>query len=339
MLATAAELRTPVGKPPTGEATIVTRKDWIMASNKLKTQRDLLTDQCLDMINGLQNHGGAIGVAQNTEAAMQAVHDAAIAAETAYDQARLAKSARIAELQNADENGALFLRSYRLVLANVFGYKYNTQWGVAGFEGNSTGVPGTVGERATLLLRATQYLAGPIGGSYVNPSMGVTVALATAAYDSVNVAKEEVNNAANAVAATKMALDDAIDALRIRMRGLIDELGQLLADDDPRWYAFGLNRPADPETPEVPAGLVYTPGPAGSGTGQLDWQDARRAKRYRVWRQAMGIDPDYIVIDTREVSDLPLTGQPVGATEKLRVTAVNDAGESAPSEELEITIA
>jgi hypothetical protein len=65
--------------------------------------------------------------------------------------------------------------------------------------------------------------------------------------------------------------------LRDRARGLIDELDQLIADDDPRWHAFGLNRPSDPETPEVPESLVLTAGPLGTGTVLADWADARRA--------------------------------------------------------------
>ena len=44
------------------------------------------------------------------------------------------------------------------------------------------------------------------------------------------------------------------------MRGLIDELGQLLLPEDPRWYAFGLSRPSDPETLGVRDSLVLTAG-------------------------------------------------------------------------------
>ena len=49
-----------------------------------------------------------------------------------------------------------------------------------------------------------------------------------------------------------------------RLTGWRNELGQLLEDDDERWYAFGFSKPSDPDTPEVPENLVIVPGPAGS---------------------------------------------------------------------------
>jgi hypothetical protein len=39
-----------------------------------------------------------------------------------------------------------------------------------------------------------------------------------------------------------------VDTLRTRMRGLINELANLLPDDDARWYTFSLSAPGDPGT-------------------------------------------------------------------------------------------
>jgi hypothetical protein len=71
--------------------------------------------------------------------------------------------------------------------------------------------------------------------------------------------------------------------LKKRIRELISELEQLLASEDPRWDAFGLNAPGAPETPEAPDNLILTPGTPGHVLA--DWSDARRVTAFgSVWR-------------------------------------------------------
>lgn len=64
-------------------------------------------------------------------------------------------------------------------------------------------------------------------------------------------------NAIRETAQTKEALDKALVALRKRMRGLLDELSQLLDGSDPVYYSLGFNAPADPSTPCIPDGLHF----------------------------------------------------------------------------------
>ena len=127
--------------------------------------------------------------------------------------------------------------------------------------------------------------------------------------------------------------DAAVEALKTRMRGVISELDQLLGDTDPRWDAFGLNAPGAAETPDTPEALVLTPG--APGTLLADWADARLAARYRVWILIVGVDTDFRPAATVTDSDatLPVLGS--GKTVRVRVTAVNDAGESTPSATVE----
>lgn len=117
------------------------------------------------------------------------------------------------------------------------------------------------------------------------------------------------------------------------MSSLITELDQLMEDDDPRWHQFGLSMPSDPETPEAPEGLVLTGGIPG--TLLADWEDALRADRYRVYTFVVGVDTEFQAMDSPFYdSDATIPGLPTGASVKVRVTSVNDAGESAPSAEL-----
>ncbi|NCO39978.1 MAG: hypothetical protein GW892_14845, partial [Armatimonadetes bacterium] len=71
-------------------------------------------------------------------------------------------------------------------------------------------------------------------------------------------------------------------------------------------------------------GLVLTHGEPG--TLLADWADAPRAQRYRVWKQVVGVDEDFVAALTVNDSDATLTGLPSGTTVRIRVTAVDDAG-------------
>jgi hypothetical protein len=122
------------------------------------------------------------------------------------------------------------------------------------------------------------------------------------------------------------------------LRHTLGELGQLMPDNDPRWFAFGLVPPGTVQTPDVPDGLVLNAGPAGSGVLYLDWDDAPRADRYRIWRQLPG-EPEPVVVATVTESDATLSGQPLGQPIAIAISAVNDAGETSRGEVRTITLA
>jgi hypothetical protein len=113
------------------------------------------------------------------------------------------------------------------------------------------------------------------------------------------------------------------------MTGLRDELSQLIEDDDERRYAFGFDKPRDPSTPEIPENVTAAPGAAGSGTLFINFDDARRARGYRVkvTNAAGGAQLASVLV---EDSDATITGLPAGANVNITVTARNDAGESQP---------
>ena len=120
------------------------------------------------------------------------------------------------------------------------------------------------------------------------------------------------------------------------MRDLINELNQLLDDSDGRWQAFGLNIPGAIELAEVPQGLVVS----GAGSGHLlaDWANTARADRYRVYKQVVGVDTDFVLAATVTDSESNLNTFAPGARVRVKVTAVNDSGESQPSAVVEQTV-
>jgi len=235
-----------------------------MASNKLPEQLDLLFTQAEDMADGLHANEMTVGIKQNTEAALRAALTAAQAAESLFQTKRRDKVAATTAQTVVDSNGKAFIATAKNVLEHYLGKKWSPAWAAAGFVNTSTATPATLAERQTCLgALQTYFTANP---AHQNNPLQVTAA--------------------------KAARDAAVLALHVRMSGLIAELGQLIKKDDPNWYAFGLSRPADAETPGIPDGLVLTAGPVG--TVLVDWADARRAERYRVWKQVTGVDADFV---------------------------------------------
>ncbi len=296
-----------------------------MASNALPDQIDQLLTLAEDMEDGLATYGAAIGIQQNTQPVMKAARLALSSAQNDFFTSRSAKKALVTAQTVADSNAKAYIATARGILANYLGSAWSQAWEAAGFLNGSLAMPPTVAERqAQLTPFAAYFTANP---THEAPPL-VTAARATALEKALSSARAAVNGAATLISQNKSSRDAADTALRARMRGLIAELRQLIGDADPRWYAFGLNAPADPNTPGIPDGLVLTLGAAG--VVYADWADARRAERYRVWKKVAGVDTEFIAAASVTDSDATLTGLPSGATVEFRVTALNDAGESQP---------
>jgi hypothetical protein len=174
------------------------------------------------------------------------------------------------------------------------------------------------------------------------PNLTPTISATSAACDTASEAissKGSLSNQANVDAGlAKSALEAGIASARARLGGLRDELNQLIGDDDERWYAFGFNKPSDPETPEVPENVVVTPGGPGSHMLFIDWDDARRAASYRVIITAVAGGPELKNEIVHDASEVTFNDLPPGQV-KITVAARNSkGGESAASAPVTATV-
>lgn len=188
--------------------------------------------------------------------------------------------------------------------------------------------------RFDLLQMLVRYFqANP---SYENPQLKVTAPIGTEILVELAARRTACAEAIRQTTQTKEALDTALEAVRKRLRGLIDELHLLLSDSDPLWYAFGLNAPADPSTPSAPDGLHFQ---LNGTTAYMEWADSRRAERYRIWKQTDGVDEGFVSVGTVWESDYIYSDLPAGKVTRIQVTAINAAGESQGSAPVEIAVA
>ena len=244
-----------------------------------------------------------------------------------------AKDARSALKALSDGTVKTLLTAYRDVLERIHGRKHNAGWSAAGFT-DGVSVPREHDKRQSLLAAMRSYLAANAGHEATlpqpsGPPLAVTAAAALAlgttfqaAFDLVNAKEGEQANCKNLRDADKDALFDEVS-------GTIRELGDLLADDDPRWETFGLNIPANPNPPEPVSAATLTA--VGPGREELAWPAATRATYYRLFLKIHGVDTDFQFIKRDSDLDHTFTNLTPGTTISAYIIAANPGGEAVPS--------
>lgn len=306
-----------------------------MARNPLPTSLERLFTLAADMIDGLARIGSATGIVQNTDAVLTTTLAAARTSEAAYQKARLEKTDATAAQIAADSNAKTFISTAKRILIPHLGASWSTAWAQVGFVNGSIETPTSMDERFSLLLTLGTYLAAQ--PTQENVPLGITATAAQALHSSSSTARAAVHAALQNLGTARLARETAVETLRTRMRGLINELATLLPDDDARWYTFGLSAPGDSETPGIPAAPTLTPGSTGSGMLFLDWPDTRRTERYRVWQKLPG-ESAFTPVTTVTESDATLTALPLGVQLEFQITALNEAGESVAGPVSSITL-
>lgn len=313
-----------------------------MASNEIPTTYTDVVALAEDAADGAATHGAAIGLKQNTEAAIRGDLTALIAAEGTVAQKRAAKAAASSTHKTADSNGKAFIARFILMEKPRLGASWGPLWQEAGFTAGSISNPNTLDARFILLGKLAAFLTAHPEYHVTDaarPDLDLTAATAQAAYTAVSAARTGANDANVANGNALADRDTKLAAMRARLIGLRGELAQLpLPDDSPLWYAFGFNRPADPATPGVPDQLVLTAGAPGSGTLIADWAPSRRATSYRV-KIAVEGETEPRVFGLFSDDQAAIAGLPLAKLLTVTIVAHNEAGDSAASEPASITLA
>ena len=95
-----------------------------------------------------------------------------------------------------------------------------------------------------------------------------------------------------------------------------------------------VSRPGEP--PPAPTGVTLTPGAGNTLTA--GWNAVENADSYRVLRQQVGTDPDFIVAGNPTAPTLSLGTFPAGATVRVKVRALRGVTEGPDSAVVETTI-
>jgi hypothetical protein len=300
-----------------------------MASIQLPFALPELFTAAETMGNGINLHGGAVGLLHTTFVVYQAERGAALTAQQNFTEATSAKDQLSTDVHNAENHARVFLKAVRAVLVQSLGEDWSDAWTHTGFPNTSTAIPDKQDERLALLEDLRDYFSDHPTMEVNTPVLSVTASRADDLHAEWNDAKLALTEANLAASQKKVLRDTAVATLRARMKSVIAELGQLLDPNDAMWEAFGLNRPGAETTPEIVTGLVVTAGLPHELN--LHWGGGVRAERFRVWIKITGVDADFHPVQTVNDKHTTLTGLTTGQTVAVQVTAANDAGESVPS--------
>jgi hypothetical protein len=318
----------------TAAPTTPLKKGGRMAGNPVPDLQDELLALCEDMADGCHNHEVALGLNNNKEVNVRADILALRNAESAYGTAKDVRQDAVDALQAADAAAEAWLGEARKVLGSFLGNRWSTAWEPTGWPGQSTAVPNSQEKRLNLCAALKIYFTNV--PAHAVAALGVTAAAADAHFTAISNGRDLLGMKEQAQTTAKVARDAALRQLRLRARNLIAELNQFLADDDPRWHAFGLNMPSDPDTPEAVASLTLTANMAGKVV--VTWLRARRATRYRIFTKIVNVDPEFVNVETVHDLEAMLEGLPSGQTLQVYIIAANDAGEAPASPTEEIVI-
>jgi hypothetical protein len=213
-----------------------------------------------------------------------------------------------------------------------FGVTFTPSWQQIGLV-DSLAVPTTHAGRSVVLHHTAVYFQDHPEAEL--PSHDLTAAALTALDAAYREALTRVMQCATETALAREVFDEKRKDGQNALRGLIKELALAMSPGDSRWKGFGFNIPDSPSVPEAVTDLVVAPDVSGIITAQ--WEPGARAERYHVEVQA-GEDPEFHRVVTVWDPQAWLTELTPGATVRVRVVAVNDGGNSVPSEAVEVTV-
>ena len=322
-----------------------------MADNAIDRNYDAVVEHLEDSADGVETHGAAVGVKQNDGPALRAALWALIGKPAGpnntppavpgrkqlWDEAKANKVTTTAAWRVACSNGRALAMACVGALKPRLGNKWSTAWTNVGFDNHSLQVP----SNPMLVLQGLRayYARNP---SHEVPDLTQQIACTAAACEAAAQlisTTQTSSNQSNADAGTAQAnFEAALDAGRARLGGLREELSRLLADDDPLWYAFGFQRPCDPNRPDVPENLTATPGAAGSALLFLHWDRARNATSgYRV-SVRLAADNTFVKEVLVQDTDAVITGVASGTAVMVAVAGRNEAGDSKECKPVRVTV-
>jgi len=197
----------------------------------------------------------------------------------------------------------------------------------AGFK-RSFAIPRNRAALADMLRKIATYLSN--NPTHENAPLNITAERAnTLVADLVSLIANTVAKEA-LVRRLKLDRDDKRALVQADLRMLLGELHLLLPSISADWIAFGFNMPGILAVPETPTNVTAVL--IGPGAVAVKWRKAARATSYRIYRKVIGVDAEFVLVDTRSDLDFVVEGLPTNAQLEIAVAAANNGGDSAISE-------
>ena len=310
------------------------KKGISMAGNPVPIGQNEVLALGEDIADGCHHHEVAIGLLHNKEVDIRSAITGLRTTESGFGAAKDDRQHAMDALHVTDDTATVFLGTTRKVLMSFLGNTWSTAWQPTGFPDLSTGVPRTQEKRMNLCASLKIYFTNVPAQEVA--ALGVTAAIAETQFQALSSGRDVLAMKDELQTTAKQGRDIAFADLRKREHDIIGELGSLLPDNDPRWHAFGLSMPTDPNTPESVESVTLVAGTVGKIVSS--WPRAKRATRYRPFVQIVGVDLDFVARDAVHDLTVTLSGFTTGQKVNVYLVAANDAGEAMPSPTVQIVV-
>ncbi len=305
-------------------------KEVINMRQKPLTSLEALNNVGVQASSGAGIHAGPLALAVGTKALIDADLNGLGMATAAHLSGRtqLRDQSDILVAQTSAAYDTAF--TIRDSLKRSLGRSYSPAWDGSGFN-QSLRIPRSVSGLLLLLPALNNYLTEKPELEVENVA---TAALAASALTALTTASGAVTAKMSAARTLRNTRKLKEKKMRLRLRGVVEELNRVLGPLDARWEAFGLNQPGLKQAPGRPGKVsIVLSGLAAA----VKWQKSPRAEHYRLWLRVIGVDE--IAIPVGSPSDPAFTIEPLPAASQIEVSlsAVNNGGESARSEVVVVT--
>lgn len=234
--------------------------------------------------------------------------------------------------QSTVKQGAIHYASLcRDVLVPFLGRSWDsTTWPSAGWTKGTLSIPTSAPALVDLYMNLHKFLEAH--SDHESDKHEVTAEKVQEQLDALEASVQAVLDAKSNQRKKSAARETSDEGLLSQVRSLVAELEIILKQDDVRWMDFLASVPGDERRPESVDVIVVLGGAVGEL--EVDWERTPRTDRYHVEVLIPGPDAAFKRFATVRDTNATLTDLPPGVPVKVRVVAVNDAGEAAPSEEV-----
>lgn len=284
---------------------------------------------------GLNTEGASLNIAHCTAVDLTTLSQSLEQKMTLMNQARGEKALAYLDLRTARAQAGDYLEAARDYLKPRLKPEWSELWLAAGFPGPTLALPRANADRLTLLAGVKAYFTAHPELASEEYDLGAAPSETRRA--ALAAALQTVSDCKQAARAARDTRDGAETALAGKLHCLWDELESVLSPTDNRWLKFLDRIPGDLRVPEAVGDIEATAQPGGLIL--VDWPDALRAARYKVFKQVVNVDADPVLVATVEDSNTELTEVPAGATVRLQIVATNATGDAAPSAMVEVRAA
>jgi hypothetical protein len=189
-------------------------------------------------------------------------------------------------------------------------------------------VPEDYGGLLSLTKKLSKHLSEHDEQTNDKPKVKVTAERADELNEALRTAKTDLDAHDTLIDDKLKEQGKALAALRRRLCGLRGELRQILELNDQRWHRFGLNAPAEPETPDQPEDVQVNN--TMPGTLLVSCPTVPFAERFRFFIQKVGTTGEPVAVGSSSAPLFAIENVEPGARYNVFVSAVNLAGNEGP---------